>query len=55
MIRIVYSHTRISLQVGRVLHNDMKGGLADGDGQSATLTSYILIALLEAGVNASVS
>ena len=35
-------------QVGRVLHKDMKGGLS-GDAQSpATLTAYVLIALLEA-------
>ncbi|XP_064647482.1 alpha-2-macroglobulin-like [Lineus longissimus] len=36
------------LSVGRVLHKDMKGGLADGD-SSAALSAYVLIAMLEAG------
>ncbi|CAH1797987.1 unnamed protein product [Owenia fusiformis] len=36
--------------VGKVLHKDMKGGLSDG-GSGSTLTAYVTVALLEAGLN----
>ena len=36
-------------KIGRVIHKDMKGGLASGGESPATLTAYVLAALLEAG------
>ena len=41
-------------QVGRVLHKSMKGGLANG-GSDATLSTFVLISMLEAGMPRSVS
>ena len=41
------------LQVGRVLHKAMTGGLQHDDSQ-VSLTAYIVISLLEADVNNTV-
>jgi hypothetical protein len=41
-------------QVGRVLHKAMTGGLQNDDSRAA-LTAYIVISLLEADVNQTVS
>lgn len=40
--------------MGRVIHKDMKGGLGGG-GSPATLTAFVLISMLEAGVDKDVS
>ncbi len=45
----------VVFQVGRVIHSDMKGGLSEGGANPATLTAFVLISLLEAGVPPTVS
>ncbi|ELT94944.1 hypothetical protein CAPTEDRAFT_228650 [Capitella teleta] len=37
-------------ELGRVIHKDMKGGLSDGAVSPATITSFVLIAMMEAGI-----
>lgn len=44
----------LSVQIGLVLHKEMKGGLANGQDSLAGLTAYIVVALLEAGVKSQV-
>jgi len=41
-------------QVGKVLHKEMKGGMAGNDDNFAALTAYVLIALMEAGLKPQV-
>ena len=42
-------------QVGKVLHKAMKGGLSQGGSSPATLTAFVLAAMLEAGIDKQVS
>ena len=42
------------IQAGTVIHKEMQGGLGNS-GQPIALTAFILVSLLEAGINRSVS
>lgn len=41
-------------QVGKVLHKAMKGGLANGENPTASLTAYVLTTMLSAGIKREV-
>jgi len=45
--------TTMYMQVGRIIHKDMQGGL-QGDSQTTGLTAYVVISLLEANVPSTV-